>query len=219
MKEQHAYNFGVFVKCAEAGVSPQDLHAHGQRTGNHQLMKLAQAAHAGASVTPMEKAALLDMLRRGAGRVGDSFKALGRAGDEIGDYRFRQQWAGDMSRQADEAAETAGHVKGHMTGQARTGDLSKTEFDELAGQGLQSERSANRLRGRAAQVREQASRQLGAYGKEVLPAVGLTAGAGGAGLAYGMGPADTTGNKLRGLSNQYLGTDLDQQSRLGSLFG
>lgn len=46
---------------------------------------------------------------------------------------------------------------------------------------------------------------------------GALAGTGG--TAYAMGDADTPGNRMRNMSNQYLGTNFDTQSRLGALFG
>lgn len=71
---------------------------------------------------------------------------------------------------------------------------------------------------RAARGREWANKELLQAGREALPAAGVTA-AGAGGAAYAAGPADTTQNQMKQLSNRYLGTDFGMQSRLGAMLG
>jgi len=67
-----------------------------------------------------------------------------------------------------------------------------------------------------AQTLVDAGRVAGTLSAGAVPV--LAAGAGAAGLAYGLGDADTAGNHLRSLSNNTLGTDFDTESRVGAKF-
>jgi hypothetical protein len=207
MREHNAYNFGAFVKCAEAGVSPQDLYAYGQRMNDVQLMKLAQAAHLGANVSPMEKAAIMNWLKGTAGKVTDSFKSLGalpgRAKHLWGDW----QAAGDVAQKGRAAMQHADRAA------AGGNATAATRYSNLANKRLSD----------ADEARSAVTENVKNIAQQAMPAA-ATVGAGGlatggAGMAYGLGDADTTENKMKQTSNRYLGTNFDTQSRLGALFG
>lgn len=223
MREQNAFNYGAFVKCAEAGVSPQDLYAYGQQTNNVQLMKLAQAAYLGAQVEPMEKAAIMNWLKGIGKRVGDSFSALGDIGTQYRQYKNvggqignLQDDAAGLARKAEEQTQNYERLaQGNARQRGRQATVAKQRATDLVGQSEAASQHADQL----TRHRREALKD---YGKEVAPAAGIVGGTGlvgTGGLAYGLGDADTTENKMKNMSNQYLGTNFGTQSRLGALFG
>jgi len=155
------------------------------------------------------------------GRVADSFRALTRVGDEVGQFRQMGRAASDLSRSADGAV-----AKGHrMADDLDTMKNAPTQlpnsgrvYTDVRQNAVNQVNRADNLQNQASTLRQNRVGNLKDYGKEVAPAVGITA-AGGGGLAYGAGDAGTTGNQMRNTSNQYLGTDFDTQSRFGALFG
>lgn len=201
-----AFAGGCFAKCAEAGVDPADLYHEAVRLGDHRTAKLAAAAWHFGQLSKREKRAFLGKL---VGRVGNSFRALGRVGDEFGEFGHRRQWAKGLQSKADEAGEMAREYARRAPQQMNPRSIEQMQS---------AQRQAREMGQKAQMSRQRANEQLLAYGKEVAPAAGLLAGGAG-GLAYGLGDADTTGNKLKNMSNRMLGTNFDTQSRLGALLG
>jgi len=92
---------------------------------------------------------------------------------------------------------------------------AKQEAEYAAAKATQEAEYAASFRGRA----ENAAGRAADYAQQNPYKTVGGLGALGLGGAYAMGDADTTGNQLRNMSNQYLGTDLETQSRLSHALG
>lgn len=154
-------------------------------------------------------------------RVAGSFKALGRVKGEARNALNRRSAIKGLTNDANAALNDARQAQGGVDMIAQQGVRSPEDAQWLNAF-QQRAKSQGELAGslgtQATVLRQNQAGALKSYGKEIAPALGVTAGVGGGG-AYLSGDANTTDNQMRRFSNKNFGTNFSTQSRLGAMLG